>query len=304
MIKKILRIFLVVVVLVFLIYFFRNNFQQEAQDINLSPKNSLFSFVVYGDSRDGYEIHRGILSLIQAKNPDFVVNVGDMVNNGCDADLWDNYLDIVKDVCVNQEGVVCNESSDYLDTKYYPVIGNHDKVDECPDNYFTVFPFLKKEGEGQRYYSFGYQNSYFIVLDSVSDGQIDESSEQYIWLRNQLEIAQDYEFIFVFFHNPPYSSGGHEDDPEIKKFWVPLFKEYNVDMVFNGHSHHYARHFADGISYVVTGGGGAPLKDINESEFTIYAEKVNHYVLVDINNQNINLTVYDIDNAVIDEYYK
>jgi len=51
---------------------------------------------------------------------------------------------------------------------------------------------------------------------------------------------------------------------------VPLFEQYGVDMVFNGHDHHYERTCPiragqcssaqeGGVVYYVTGGGGAPL---------------------------------------------
>ena len=37
---------------------------------------------------------------------------------------------------------------------------------------------------------------------------------------------------------------------------VPLFEQYGVDVVFNGHDHHYERSYKDGVYYIVTGGGG------------------------------------------------
>jgi len=32
-----------------------------------------------------------------------------------------------------------------------------------------------------------------------------------------------------------------------------------VDIVFNGHDHSYERSYVNGVFYIVTGGGGAPL---------------------------------------------
>jgi hypothetical protein len=40
-----------------------------------------------------------------------------------------------------------------------------------------------------------------------------------------------------------------------------LFQKHGVKLVFQGHDHLYYRTVRSGITYVVTGGGGAPLYD-------------------------------------------
>jgi hypothetical protein len=58
------------------------------------------------------------------------------------------------------------------------------------------------------------------------------------------------------FHHPPYSKGANHDSDDTDKFnafdmpqrdmreeFVPVFDEYGVDVVYNGHSHSYERSF-------------------------------------------------------------
>ena len=287
----IIPLFIILTIIVFII--FQTNSQY-----------SKFSFVVYGDSREGHEKHQEIVNLINTEDADFILHLGDQVNDGCIDEQWNIFLDIVDDICRSEDNTArCDKSSNYLDTTFYPVIGNHENVNTCPDGYFSAFPFLKENETGQRYYSFSHENAYFIMLDSTFREQVRDNTDQYNWLKNQLETAQNYDFIFVSFHHPPYTSGGlHGDDEDIKMYWSPLFTKYNVDMVFNGHNHYYARNFVDGINYITSGGGGTSLYDVVENDYTMHAEDAFHYVLIAVDGQKLNYKVYDEDNNVIDEF--
>ena len=39
--------------------------------------------------------------------------------------------------------------------------------------------------------------------------------------------------------------------------WVPLFASRNVDIVISGHAHNYNRGLTNGVTYIISGGGGA-----------------------------------------------
>jgi 3',5'-cyclic AMP phosphodiesterase CpdA len=122
----------------------------------------------------------------------------------------------------------------------------------------------------------------------------DTGSFQYKWLVQDLEspAAQGAAFRVVFWHRPPFSSGsGHGSEMETQKTLVPLMKTYGVDIVFNGHDHIYERtKLIDGTTYIVTGGGGAPLYNFKSwNEWTAYKEKAYHFCLVSINGLTMNV---------------
>ncbi len=274
-----------------------------------------FSFVVYGDSRgkgdshgpeqENYVRHQQIAELIKKRNPDFIFHTGDIVEYGPRPAEWEIFKNITEDICRTKDrSKPCWESTFYLDSNYFPAIGNHEKIRDGYENYFSVFPFLKKNDEEiwtSRYYSLTYGNTYFIILDSSFPENIrGEKGNQYNWLVSELEKTETYEHIFVFFHHPPYGTSG-EDHLDVQQYWVPLFKEHNVDIVFNGHHHHYARQNVDGVLYVTTGGGGASLYPVNPTPYLVSSAKVYHYVYVTIDD-TIEVSVYDINNNLIEEF--
>ncbi|MFQ6032282.1 MAG: dockerin type I domain-containing protein, partial [Candidatus Zixiibacteriota bacterium] len=129
----------------------------------------------------------------------------------------------------------------------------------------------------ESYYSFDYGNSHFIGLDT--EIPYGPSSAQYQWLKADLQGAYNNTFIFVFMHKHPYCAGGHNSTIGLRDTLSPLFETYRVDMVFSGHSHFYQRNGPiNGVTYIITAGGGAPLYTPAESSWTQYSEKSHHCV--------------------------
>ncbi len=109
-------------------------------------------------------------------------------------------------------------------------------------------------------------------------------------------------YIIVFFHHPPYSSGNHGSANLIRLLWVSLFSIFNVDIVFNGHDHDYERGNAKDVNFIVTGGGGAPLYNVEENWWTIYSEKTHHYCLITANQSQLNFQAIKPDGSIIDSF--
>jgi hypothetical protein len=112
------------------------------------------------------------------------------------------------------------------------------------------------------------------------DGYADYTpgSAQYTWLENDLANT-DKLWKIVFFHWPPYSTGPHGSYKSVRYALGPLFAQYGVDLVFNGHDHDYERSIAGGTVYIVTGGGGAPLYDqVSSNPYSVYFTRTYHCV--------------------------
>ena len=161
-----------------------------------------FSFVVYGDSRTGNDIHRNIVNQIIKENPSFVVNTGDIVGDGTS---WNEFLSIVNSI----------------KDKYYVAIGNHEYGDGGGDgNFFKSMESLPKmkekavmNGNPSTYFSVQEENIYLIVLNRAGDKDgnthnLDGDKDQQNWLEeelkkaNQLKKDDKVDFIFVFLHKP------------------------------------------------------------------------------------------------------
>jgi 3',5'-cyclic AMP phosphodiesterase CpdA len=250
-----------------------------------SPARSSFHFAVYGDTRSGGAVHRKLTRRIVDTGPDFVLHTGDMVEFGANAAEWDDFFRIAAPLL--------------RIAPLYPNLGNHE---DQHANYFDAFHLPGNE----RYYTFDYGNARFICLkvDGYSPEGYFPEKEQMDWLEAQL-AANDKPWLFVFFHIALYTS---REEPGFLEVGVrsrlePLFEQYGVDAIFMGHAHSYERILVNGITYIVAAGGGAPLYELVAPEpGSQAAASVYHYVLIEIDGEQLTGTAIDAQGEVIDSF--
>ena len=124
-------------------------------------------------------------------------------------------------------------------------------------------------------------------------------------------------------HQPLYScSKTHGSNETIRKVWQPLYDQYKVDLVINGHVHDYERTKAirgldasgmgivvpagEGTTYVVSGGSGAPLyTEFEEDECAVLMEAheaTRNYVILNVEAAQLKFTAYRLDGSVLDTF--
>jgi len=102
---------------------------------------------------------------------------------------------------------------------------------------------------------------HFIIL-STNDMR---DPAQRTWLVDDLARARRHHAraIFAFCHEGPWAHSLHGGASEMVRGYAPLLAAAHVDVLFSGHDHIYERGTGttpEGkLTYVVTGGGGAPL---------------------------------------------
>ncbi len=183
-----------------------------------------FTFLWMSDTHNRPEI--GPLLETAAKRwPDaaFLTVSGDNVGMGQYANDWD---------------ILLGQWSGFVKNKpFMPGMGNHDAIDGLgPDLMLGLFDLPKNGPEGTIpgcAYALRYSNALLIMLDVTEDVQ-----KQAKWLEETLKNT-DATWKFAVFHFPPFDPDG--DEPDILKWWVPLFDEYHVDFALSGHVHHYLR---------------------------------------------------------------
>lgn len=105
-----------------------------------------------------------------------------------------------------------------------------------------------------RYYAFSAGPARVVVLD----GNDAANPAQTAFLRRELRTTAQPVRI-VAFHQPIYTAGIHPPAEDARRRWAPIMRAGRVSLVLQGHNHAYERLEADGITYITTGGGGAPL---------------------------------------------
>lgn len=235
-----------------------------------------FTFIVYGDCRGTWDKWRNATKIAEAiakEKADFVINTGDMVRYGKNEEEWASFLGISKFM---------------HNVTLYPAMGNHD----LPPSSFTQYFSLPNN---EQWYSFDYGNAHFVILNS----NFPYSFLQFIWLLKNLETDKIWNIIV--FHHPPYSSGYHGNST-LPRLWLHLFERKGIDIVFNGHDHDYERLEINGIKYIVTGGGGAPLYEVGRSKWTILSQSTYHYCKISINSSSLHFTSLKPDGEIIDDF--
>ncbi len=168
---------------------------------------------------------------------------------------------------------------DDFDARMRIAIGNHE--DDDSEDYQT---YKSHFGLGNPYYSFNYNNVHVLVMDTDRTSY-SSSSSQYRFVKSDLQSAAGnsaIKWIIVYLHKPLYTSpntcsasGCSNTDSTVstlRKTYHPLFDQYGVDVVLEGHVHNAQRTFP--IKY---SGGSTPTKtstattDYSDPQGEIYA---------------------------------
>jgi 3',5'-cyclic AMP phosphodiesterase CpdA len=253
-------------------------------------KDTPFAVAWWGDNHGGTVTLRQHISNMMSHGPDLIAVAGDMVNNGNQLSEWHNYW---------------FKPLEHLNlAQTTPVIfarGNHD------GEHALAYAYSALPGN-ESWFAFDYGNCRFIFLDSEVDTS--GSPEQFAWLQNELArpATQQAAFRIVCFHRPPYANlwngGGYTGETFVRNDWVPLFAQKNVDIVICGHAHNYNRGAANGVTYVVSGGGGGFLDTERVANWPLYTVEYSryHYDLMEVNGDTLTWQVFDNSNALIDMF--
>ena len=249
--------------------------------ITAAPTNQPFKFVAYGDNRTQPLVHASVLERMSKFNPDFVVQSGDQVADGNNEAHWDEFWQVA--------------SKALSETAYYPSLGNHEREGAPYFRYFGV----------PAEYSFDYGNTHFTALDSNRPEA--EYAAQQEWLKKDLQAHQNAKWRIVFFHHTVHTCvdkpGRRAESLERAKRLEPILQEGHVQLVLNGHDHDYQRHVAHGITYVVSGGGGAPLYSVTpDTPFVKKAKMVHHHCEINVNGDTLSLRAVEPDGSVIEQF--
>jgi Icc-related predicted phosphoesterase len=261
-----------------------------------------FRFVAFGDTRfhdpsdtqpANATVRKALIAAIDEEHPAFVSIGGDIVYSGEDPKDWAVYDTETKSWREHNIPV-------------YPALGNHDlKGDQntALANYFARFPQL----DTSRFYSVRMGNSLMLVLDSSVN---ETSGPQGDWLRSQLDaLPASVDFVFLVLHHPPYTSssdqkifgGGHSaraTEQALANMLEARQQHLHARIiVFSGHVHNYERHVRNGITYFVTGGGGARPYLIPRASDDLYKDAgVNyHYLLVLVRGKGVEISMNKLE---------
>jgi len=257
-------------------------------------------FLAFGDSGKGTAAQFSLVPALVAAQADFIVHTGDVIYPSGEAKEFNSkYFQPYKNLIRN--------------TPVWLSLGNHDVMTQDGQPYLDAFRLPRNDqDESERYYSFTWGQVHFVILDS--NGTI--SPEELQWLETDLARTRTLWKVAVF-HHPPYSCGMHGSSEYPRNRFAPLFERYGVDLVLNGHDHHYERTYPllqgavtdsarseyrnpRGVIYVVTGGGAGPRETSTRCGFTAFGLAATHFTQVDVEGPRLELKAVHADGRILD----
>lgn len=170
---------------------------------------------------------------------------------------------------------------------------------------------------GETTYYIDYQGVRIISLNSN-----DAQKAQIPWLRTVLQNNPN-QWTILTFHHPIFSPAVERDNPELRELWKPVFDEFKVDLVLNGHDHAYARtgdvgdiaksaHVPSGYQqaydpkigtvYVVSV-SGPKMYDVTKATYAKrVAEKMQLYQIIEIDGATLKYSAYTTTGELYDAF--
>ena len=229
-------------------------------------------FAAYGDCRHDSTVHRKIADRIAASGARFTLVTGDLVETPEDPAAWKEFHEIVQEL---------------RKKPYDCAVGDHDPGEKL---------YFKKElGLDRFYYDRRDGDFHVFVLDSC--GKFNDK-DQLDWLEKTAAASTAKHKIAVF-HHPPFAikTSRVAEAEELRPKIHPLLVKLKFCGAICGHVHAFYTTLRDGVRYVVTAGGGAPLYSIDASlgQAGDLSRKFHHFVGFKIVGNRIEGHVYDPD---------
>ena len=198
------------------------------------------------------------------------------------------------------------------------VIGNHDlagQYDQTPLQARLFAAFFPMPGPPiYNVLDFGDYLS-LILLDSGHANAI--RGEQQTWLEDVLSQRQEVLHKMAFYHVPAYPSVRsfyQTNSIAIRKYWVPIFEKYQLQVAFEHHDHAYKRTYPllnhkphpEGILYLGDGAWGIKNprrpKSTRKLSYVAKTASIRHFIVVTLYKDQEFFTILDAQGRLVDQY--
>ena len=284
-----------------------------------------YDVLIYPDSQSGdYSGWEKIVKDSANRNPkaSLYISMGDLVDNGEQAYQWRTWLDSIKPLSAR--------------IPLAPTLGNHEmytldwkmREPRAYLNYFDV-PSNGNTTFDRHYYSYDYGDVHYVVLDTQLYESTHEDNHdvhhpdlydvQVQWLRQDL-ASNTKKWTVVLMHRDPFQyafnrpgasrAAGFDEEGVL---FMPIFDEFNVDLVLSAHLHSYrnrghVRNFerdASGPLYILTGiAGDARRPNWQQHPLDVYVapdREKNNYMTMTVTPNRLVVRAFLADGTQIDE---
>jgi hypothetical protein len=232
--------------------------------------------IAYGDMRFTQTTETGatnpgarqaLVAKVAAENPSAMFLNGDIPWHGVDAD----YAVFLDETRLWRERHL----------RVYPALGNHEFSacldSACLERWWAAFPQLR----GRRWYSVAVGTK-VVGIELDSDASLLPGNPQRIWLEAQIAgLDPRVRLVLIIMHHPPVADMQSNDtshNPRPNETALADYLEAVAPasparfVVSAGHIHNYERFSQNGVTYLVSGGGGAKPSYVERTPADLYQD--------------------------------
>lgn len=269
-----------------------------------NPQGRPLTVITYGDQRftepanvddTDPRVRQYLVEQIARERPGAVVLNGDVPLTGTSA------LDY---------GVFLRESQAWRDAhlRIFPALGNHEfrgDPQAALERWWITFPELRN----RRWYSAQLgARVYVLMLDSAAS--LLPGGYQQFWVEQQLgSLPASVDFVIVSIHHPPVADvqahlyADHNPRPNeiaLRDYFSRVAPKLHARILVSaGHIHNYERAERDGVTYLVSGGGGARPYFVERTPEDQYKSNLfpnYHYVKMTVEKDRLRGEMYRVEN--------
>ncbi len=264
-----------------------------------------FQFLYLGDAQNDIfslwsRAVRGAFK--KAPNARFAIHAGDLINHSQNNYEWGEWFEASSFIPKMLPSLITLGNHEYVKDS----TGHKTGISNLWDPQFN-FPDNGPKGFKDRTYYVDYLNCRIICLDSNKGIE-----EQKIWLENILKTNTN-EWVIVFFHHPVISASKGRNNDGVLQHWKPLFDQYKVDLVLQGHDHVYGRgnkvnsglgkwNENSGTTYVVSVSGRKMYSLSDHPWMDKKGENIQLYQVITVHENTLNFKAYTLDNQLFDNF--
>lgn len=210
-------------------------------------------------------IRAAMIEEVVARHPDLFLMLGDMVADGACHGDWQKFDTLT--ASIRDAGIAT-----------YAVLGNHDYgmidvkgIQQCGQRFPHTLrlPGLIRLSD----------SVVAIILDSNLDAlpehRLQDQQREYRRMLEEFDRDPGIRGVIVATHHPPMTNASLRIDPRVNELFAPPFLAAKKTRLFlSGHIHSYERFEVDGKTFVVTGGGGGPRREVDTAEGRNHSEDI------------------------------
>lgn len=289
-----------------------------------SDKVTPLRFVYVGDAQNDLKSHYSRLireAFREAPRMTFLLSAGDLINRANNDHEWGQWFHAGGFVFATVPHIAIPGNHEYAVDEFAALEEGAEARKQLSRRWAQRFEFPENgpQGATENIYYIDVQGVRIVALDSNIDPE-----PQARWLE-QVLANNPNRWTVVTHHHPIHSTSRGRDNEALRAAWQPIYEQYGVDLVLQGHDHSYGRtqpllaeinvpagvrvaEASDAPVYVVSVSGPKQytLKDYDaeqqQNPFAVRAQDTQLYQVIDVSHDTLDYVARTATGELYDRF--